>query len=56
MSTTDIYLHYYAKFLVICKPRTLNDGSEDSNQYRKSKKHCFLVAVILLFISKIIIT
>ena len=29
MSTTDMYLH--AKFIAICKPRTLNDGGEDSN-------------------------
>ena len=30
MSTTDMYLYTNAKFLVICKPRTLNDGGEDS--------------------------
>ena len=30
-----------AKFIVICKPRTLNDGGEDSVQYRNSKKYCF---------------
>ena len=29
---------------------------EDSVQYRKLKKHCFLAAAILLFIGKIIIT
>ena len=29
---------------------------EDSIQYRKRKKHCFLTAAILLFIGKIIIT
>ena len=29
---------------------------EDSVQYRKYKKHCFLAAAILLFIGKIIIT
>ena len=29
---------------------------EDSIQYRKRKKHCFLAAAILLFIGKIIIT
>ena len=45
-----------AKFIVICKPRTLNDGGEDSVQYRNRKKHCFLAAAILLFIGKIIIT
>ena len=55
MSTTDMYLHN-AKFIVICKPQTLNDGGEDSVQYRNRKKHCFLAAAILLFIGKIIIT
>ena len=48
-----------AKFIVICKPRTLNmlnDGGEDSVKYRNRKKHCFLAAAILLFIGKIIIT
>ena len=47
-----------AKFIVICKPQTLNDAGEDSSvQYRNSKKHCFLAAAaILLFIGKIIIT
>ena len=55
MSTTDMYLHPYAKFLVICKPRTLNDGGEDSVKYRNRKKHHLLVAVIVLFIGKIII-
>ena len=44
-----------AKFIVI-KPRTLNDGGEDSVKYRNRKKHCFLAAAILLFIGKIIIT
>ena len=42
-----------AKFIVICKPWTLNDGGEDSVKY---KKHRFLAAAILLFIGKIIIT
>ena len=42
--------------LVICKPRTLNDGVEDSVKYRSRKKHCFLAAAILLFIGKFIIT
>ena len=42
-----------AKFIVICKPQTLNDGGEDSVKYRNRKK---LAAVILLFIGKIIIT
>ena len=51
MSTTD------AKFIVICKPWTLNDGGEDLVQYRNRKKHSFLAAAILLFnIGKIIIT
>ena len=45
-----------AKFIVICKPRTLNDGGEDSVKYRNRKKHRFLAAAILLFIGKIIIT
>ena len=27
-----------AKFIVICKPRTLNDGGEDSLKYRNRKK------------------
>ena len=45
-----------AKFIVIRKPRTLNDGGEDSVKYRNGKKHCFLEAAILLFIGKIIIT
>ena len=44
------------KIIVICKPRTLNDGGEDSEKYRNRKKHRFLVAAILLFIGKIIIT
>ena len=44
------------KFIVICKPRTLNDGGEDSVKYRNRKKHRFLAAAILLFIGKIIIT
>ena len=26
------------KFIVICKPRTLNDGGEDSVKYRNRKK------------------
>ena len=38
------------------KPGTLNDGGEDSVQYRNRKKHCFLTAAILLFIGKIILT
>ena len=29
---------------------------EDSVQYRKRKKYCFLVAAILVFIGKIIVT
>ena len=45
-----------AKFIVICKLQTLNNGGEDSVQYRNCKKHCFLAAAILLFIGKIIIT
>ena len=44
------------KFLVICKPRILNDGGEDSVKYRNRKKHRFVAAAILLFIGKIIIT
>ena len=45
-----------AKFIVICKPRTLNDGGEDSVKYRNRKKHRFLAVAILLFIGKINIT
>ena len=58
MSTTDMYLCTYtnAKFLVICKPQTLNDGGEDSVKYRNRKKHCFLAAAILLYMGKIFIT
>ena len=57
MSTADMCCVYTnAKFIVICKPRTFNDGGEDwSVQYRNRKKYSFLAA-ILLFISKIIIT
>ena len=44
-----------AKFIVICTPRTLNDGGEESVQYRNREKHHFLAAAILLFIGKIII-
>ena len=51
-----ICVYIYAKFIVICKPRTLNDGAEDSVQYRNRKKHLFLAAAILLFIGKTIIT
>ena len=53
MSTSDMYLHSNEKFIVICKPRTLNDGGEDSVKYRNRKKNCFLTAAILLFIGKI---
>ena len=45
--------------MVICKPRTLNDGGEDPVKYvkyRNRKKHRFLAAAILLFIGKISIT
>ena len=51
-----ICIYTSAKFMVICKPRTLSDGCEHSVQYRNRKKHCFLAAAILLFIGKIIIT
>ena len=51
-----ICIYTCAKFIVICKPQTLNDGVEDSVQYRNCKKKCFLAAAILLFIGKIIIT
>ena len=54
MFTTDMYLYTNAKFIVICKPRTLNDGGEHSVQYRNRQKHCFLAAAFLLFIGKII--
>ena len=55
----DVYywcIYTNAKFIVICKPRTLNDGGEDSVKYKNRKKHCFLAAAILLFIDKIITT
>ena len=55
MSTTDMCLYTNAKFIVICKPQTLNDGGEDSVQYWNRKKHC-LAAAILLLIGTIIIT
>ena len=51
-----ICVYTNAKFIVICKPRTLNGRGEDSVQYKNRKKHCFLAATILLFIGKIIIT
>ena len=51
-----IYIYTNAKFIVICKPRTFNDGGEDSVEYRNRKNHCFLAAAILLFMGKIIIT
>ena len=51
-----IYTYTNAKFIVICKSRTLNDGGEDSVKYRNRKKHRFLAAAILLFIGKIVIT
>ena len=41
-----ICIYTYAKFIVICKPRTLNDEGEDSVKYRNRKKHCFLAAAI----------
>ena len=38
-----MYLHkYFAKFIVICKPRTLNDGGEDSVKYKKSQEALLL--------------
>ena len=55
MSTIDMY-NSHAKFIAICKPRTLNDGGEDSVKYRNRKKHCVLAAAIVLFIGKVIIT
>ena len=51
-----IFTYTNKKIIVICKPRTLNDGGEDSVKYRNRKKHHFLAAAILLFIGKIIIT
>ena len=51
-----ICIYTKVKFIVICKPRTLNDWGEDSVQYRNRIKHCFLAAAILPFIGKIIIT
>ena len=54
-----ICIYTNAKFILIWKPQTLNDGGEDSVQYRayrNRKKHCFLAEAVLLFIGKIIIT
>ena len=51
-----ICVYTNAKLIVICKPRILNDGGEDSVQYRNRKKHCFLALAILRLIGKIIIT
>ena len=50
-----ICIYTNAKFIVICEPRTLNDGRGDLDT-EIAKKHCFLAAAILLFIGKIIIT
>ena len=44
-----LLIYSNAKFTVICKVRTLNDGGEDSFKYRNRKKYCFLAAAILLF-------
>ena len=52
----QICINTNAKFIVICKPRTLKTVGEDSVQYRKRKKHCFLAAAILLLIGKIVLT
>ena len=41
-----ICTYTYAKFIVICKLRTLNDGGEDSVKYRNRKKHRFLAAAL----------
>ena len=54
MSTTDIYIYTNAKFIVICKPRTLNDRGKDSVKYKNRKKYCFLVAASLLFPVKLL--
>ena len=54
MSTTVVCTYTNAKFIVICKPRTLNDGGEDSVQYRNRKKHRFLAAAILLLSVKLL--
>ena len=56
MSTTDMYLHLCQIYSLTYKPRTLNDGGEDSVKYKNRKKHHFLATAILLFIGKIIIT
>ena len=40
------------KFIVICKPRTLNDGGEDSVKYRNRKKHRFLASGHFAFYRK----
>ena len=44
-----LYIYTNAKFIVICKLQTLNDGGEDSVQYKNRKKHCFLAAAIFAF-------
>ena len=51
-----IWTYTNAKFIVICKPLTLNDRGEDSVKYRNCKMQRFLAAAILLFIGKIVIT
>ena len=51
-----ICIYTNAKFIVICKPRTLNDRCKDSVKNKNRKKHYFLAAAIFLFIGKIIIT
>ena len=55
MSTTDVLTLMHNS--QSSKPRTLNDGGEDSVKYRNRKMHGFLAAAnVLLFIGKIIIT
>ena len=39
------YVYTNAKFIIICKPRTLNDGGEDSVKYRNRKKHSVLLNI-----------
>ena len=59
MSTTDMCIYTNAKFIVICKPRTLNDGGARwrLSSVQKSQKALLLSSShFAFFIGKIIIT
>ena len=45
-----------AKFIVICKPRTLNDGGEDFSSVQKLQKALLLSSSYFAFLGKIIMT